>query len=114
MKRLNRIKLGDEVKFTEDYLDFWNNDSFELCSIGGTLKGEQDALDYMMRKMLGLGYNYKAIVTFISAHTGEDPQTKESMPGYKVKVIFRHGLQFSTTVGMNNVSLFKKKKEVQL
>lgn len=110
MRRLGRIKVGDEVKFTESYLDFWFNEAYDLCSRAGEMKSEEDAQDYLARKILWLGYPYKAIVVRLAEGTATDPATNESLPGYKVKVILRYGLVFESTVSIENVALFRRKK----
>lgn len=110
MNRLERIKIGDEIKFTEDYLDFWYNEAFSMCTRAEGIQSDADAKDYLIRKILSLGYPYKAVV--ISERlgsTGEDGHGN-SLPGYRVKVILPHGLIDNTVVSVNNFSLYRKKK----
>lgn len=109
MKRLSRIGVGDEVKFTEEYLDFWHNEAFNMCSRAGTISSDDDAKDFVIRKIISLGYRYKAVVvsTEYSNVTGD---AETPIPGFKVKIILPHGLIDETIVGVNNISLYRKKK----
>lgn len=107
MNRLERIKIGDEIKFTEDYLDFWHNEAFSMCSRSEGIKSDADANDYLIRKIMSLGYPYKAVVISERLENvgGEPPE-----PGYRVKLILPHGLVDNTIVSVRNFSLYRKKK----
>lgn len=106
MNRLERIKIGDEIKFTEDYLDFWYNEAFSMCTRPEGIKSDADAKDYLIRKILSLGYPYKAVV--ISRRLESTGSAGE--PGYRVKVILPHGLVDETVVSVTNFALYRKKK----
>ena len=110
MNRLERIKIGDEVKFTEDYLDFWYNEAFSLCSRPEGFKNDEDAKDYLIRKILSLGYPYKAIVVSQRIEGVATSIGGEAVPGYKVKLILPHGLVDETTVAVGNFALYRRKK----
>lgn len=109
MKRLRRIKVGDEVKFTEDYLDFWHNEAFSMCSRPSGIQSDEEAKDYLIRKILSLGYRYKAVVTQLLEHTGTENGI--DYPGFRVKIILPHGLVDSTIVSVHHVALYKKKRK---
>lgn len=109
MQRLSRIKVGDEVKFTEDYLDFWHNEAFSMCSRPEGIKSDEEAKDFLIRKILGLGYRYKAVVVRVLDYTGQENGV--DVPGFKVKIILPHGLIDETIVSVNNVALYKRKKK---
>lgn len=109
MKRLNRIKVGDEVKFTEDYLDFWYNEAFSMCSRAEGITSDEDAKDYLIRKIMSLGYHYKAVVVNLLDYTGTENGI--DVPGFKVKIILPHGLVDETIVAIHHVSLYRKRKK---
>lgn len=111
MQRLERIKVGDEVKFTQDYLDFWYNEAFNMCSRAGGITSDADAKDYLIRKILSLGYPYKAVVVSRRLPDVGKDETGEGIPGYRVKLILPHGMIDETVVGVNNFALYKRKKK---
>lgn len=105
MSRLERVKIGDEIKFSEDYLDFWYNEAFSMCARAEGIRSDADAKDYLIRKIMSLGYPYKAVI--IGPRLDD---TGGGMPGHKVKIILPHGLVDETIVGVGNFSLYRKKK----
>lgn len=70
LSRFKKLKKGQKVKLNKSALLFYKNHSFEINCIGGVLKAESYALQYMASKMIGLGFKHE--ITYIGPNNTAD------------------------------------------
>lgn len=72
LARFQKLKRGQKVKLSKEYIKFYNEEAFHLCTARGVIPDEEGAIDFMVRKMIGLGFKHE--VTYIGKERAATPQ----------------------------------------
>jgi len=96
LQKFKNISIGTPIVFHNKLIKFYKNNAWDLCTVRNLINNEDHAIQFMVRKMLGMNISYWATLLDHSDDVGDGP-------GGLVEIKFNDELKFNTWVSYKDI-----------